>query len=142
MTALPIQAERRALAPPVLGQFCSVEIQARITGQSQSLSGSMPQRIRAALEGNQLVALLERECREPRSLAELVQVLKNSSEAAKALADQELRKLIEAYLLVGSVGTEKDPPSLRPKLHTFFQGVYDVGLCMNPACRNESDRGK
>jgi hypothetical protein len=40
-----------------------------------------------------------------------------------------------ASLLVGSVGTEKDPPSLRPKLHTFFQGVYDVGLCMNPACR-------
>jgi hypothetical protein len=111
------------------------ELVARVTGQTPSLSGSMPQRIRAALEGNQLVAVLERECREPRSLAELVQVLKTSSEAAKALSDQELRTLIEAYLLVGSVGTEKDPPTLRPKLHTFFQGVYDVGLCMNPGCR-------
>ena len=28
MVALPIQAERRPIAPPVLGQFCSVEIQA------------------------------------------------------------------------------------------------------------------
>jgi very-short-patch-repair endonuclease len=111
------------------------DLVARITGQSLSSSGSMPQKIRAALEGNQLVALLERECRQPRSLGELIEVLKTSPESAKALTDQELRTLIEAYLLVGSVGTEKDPPSLRPKLHTFFQGVYDVGLCMNPACR-------
>lgn len=111
------------------------DLVAKITGLTANSPGTMPQRIRAALEGNQLVVLLERECREPRSLAELVQVLKTSSEAAKALTDQELRTLIEAYLLVGSVGTEKDPPSLRPKLHTFFQGVYDVGLCMNPACR-------
>ena len=111
------------------------DLVARITGQSLSSPGSMPQKIRGALEGNQLVALLERECREPRSLRELIEVLKTSSEAANALTDQELRTLIEAYLLVGSVGTEKDPPSLRPKLHTFFQGVYDVGLCMNPACR-------
>jgi hypothetical protein len=107
----------------------------RITGQSLRPTGSMPQKIRAALEGNELVALLERECREPRSLAELVQAVKTSFEAARALTDQELRTLVEAYLLVGSVGTEEDPPCLRPKLHTFFQGVYDVGLCMNPACR-------
>jgi very-short-patch-repair endonuclease len=111
------------------------DLVARITGQSLDSLGSIPQKIRAVLEGNQLVALLERECCEPRSLAELVEVLKTSSEGANALSDKELRTLIEAYLLAGSVGTEKDPPSLRPKLHTFFQGVYDVGLCMNPACR-------
>lgn len=50
------------------------------------------------------------------------------------LTDPELRILIEAYLLVGAVGTQNDPPALRPKFHTFFHGVYDVGLCMNPAC--------
>jgi superfamily II DNA/RNA helicase/very-short-patch-repair endonuclease len=109
----------------------------KITGQKLMASGSMPQRIRMALEGNKLVALLETECREPHSLVELAGVLKTSFQDgdAQALTEQEWRSLIEAYLLVGSVGTEKDPPNLRPKLHTFFQGVYDVGLCMNPACR-------
>lgn len=107
----------------------------RISGQTLLASGSMPEKIRAALEGNELVATLERECREPRSLAELAGVLKTSFQAANGLTDQELRTLMEAYLLVGSVGTEDDPPTLRPKLHTFFHGVYDVGLCMNPACR-------
>ncbi|MCL4853460.1 MAG: DEAD/DEAH box helicase, partial [Bryobacteraceae bacterium] len=86
------------------------DLVARITGQSLGSSGSMPQKIRAALEGNQLVALLERECREPRSMAELVQAVKAGIETAKALTDLELRTLIEAYLLVGSVVTEKDPP--------------------------------
>src|SRR5207253_9311825 len=46
-----------------------------------------------------------------------------------------IERLIEAYLLVGSFGTEEEPPYLQPKLHTFFHGVYDVGLCMNPRCR-------
>ena len=84
----------------------------RITGQPWNSPGSMPQRIRAALKGNQLVALLERECREPRSLAELVQAVnKAQTEAAKALTDAELRTLIEAYLLGGAVGTPKPSPT-------------------------------
>ena len=112
----------------------------KITGQKLDASGSMPQKIRATLEGNELVAVLERECREPRSLAELAGVLKPRFQGGNVpngerLTEQEWRNLTEAYLLVGSAGTEKDPPNLRPKLHTFFQGVYDVGLCMNPACR-------
>jgi len=79
----------------------------------------------------------KRSAEKPRSLVELAGVLKTTFQDAdaQALTEQEWRSLIEAYLLVGSVGTEQDPPNLRPKLHTFFQGVYDVGLCMNPACR-------
>lgn len=42
---------------------------------------------------------------------------------------------IEAYLIVGSTGDDGSPPRLRPKLHTFFHGVYDVWLCLNPECR-------
>ena len=108
-----------------------------LTGQKLNPSGSMPQTIRAALEGNEIVSVLECECREPRSLVELAAALKTSFQSGNGqeLTEPELRTLIEAYLLVGSVGTEKDPPTLRPKLHTFFQGVYDVGLCMNPTCR-------
>ena len=33
------------------------------------------------------------------------------------------------------MGDEAHPPRLRPKLHTFFHGVYDVGLCLDPDCR-------
>ncbi len=50
-------------------------------------------------------------------------------------------RLIEAYLLLGSYGDDEHPPLLRPKLHTFFHGVYDVGLCMNPACRTLTTDG-
>ena len=45
------------------------------------------------------------------------------------------QQLLEAYLLAGSAGAEEAAPLLRPKLHTFFHGVYDVGLCLNPNCR-------
>jgi hypothetical protein len=107
----------------------------RITGQAPPQEGSIPQRISRMYEGNCLVELLEDACRQPHSLVELAEAAQSAIPEAGALNPESLRTLIEAYLIVGSVGTDDDPPVLRPKLHTFFHGVYDVGLCMNPDCR-------
>ena len=74
----------------------------------------MPQKIRGALEGSELLVVLERECLEPRSLAEVAAALKASFQDKEVPADQELtpeewRTLAEAYLLIGSIGRDSKP---------------------------------
>src|SRR5207249_4201628 len=55
--------------------------------------------------------------------------------AAAGLTAEEAARVVEAWVLLGTIGDEEQPPMLRPKLHSFFHGVYDVGLCLNPECR-------
>jgi ATP-dependent helicase YprA (DUF1998 family)/very-short-patch-repair endonuclease len=113
-----------------------IELAERITGQKSSHAATLAAEVAKMFEGNQLVALLEDECTQPRSLEELgVAIRKRIPAESAVLDDEELRCYVQAYLLTGSIGGEDDPPILRPKLHTFFHGVYDVGLCMNPGCR-------
>src|SRR5262249_28038303 len=108
----------------------------QITGQKNSGAATLASKIAAMLEGNELVTLLEDECVQPQSLEELCDIVrKRFPQESAALNDDELRRYLEAYLLVGRMVSDDDPPVLRPKLHTFFHGVYDVGLCMNPSCR-------
>ena len=145
---LPAPVPRASYFPPVIrladrdiGVFAHedegalVRFAERICGSKASASGTAQEKIRGLLEGNQFLAALTSAAAVPRSLAELAADLRAQFQDLAPLADTELAKLIEAYLLLGSFGDEDDPPSLRPKLHTFFHGVYDVGLCMNPACR-------
>jgi ATP-dependent helicase YprA (DUF1998 family)/very-short-patch-repair endonuclease len=112
-----------------------IELAEQITGQKSSGAATLAGKIAAMLEGNALVTLLEDECVQPLSLEELREIVrKRFPQKSAALNDDELRRYLEAHLLVGSIGSDDDPPVLRPKLHTFFHGVYDVGLCMNPDC--------
>ncbi|MBI5385591.1 MAG: DEAD/DEAH box helicase [Verrucomicrobia bacterium] len=121
---VPAADERQVLA-----------LAARITGRTPPMRGHLAARVSDMLDGNELVALLEEECRQPRSLSELVEAVKRRFPGLSLPEDEGLRELIEAYLLVGSVANDDEAPSLRPKLHSFFQGVYDVGICLNPDCR-------
>ncbi|MBI5899705.1 MAG: DEAD/DEAH box helicase [Rhodocyclales bacterium] len=107
----------------------------RLTGRKAAPGGSTQQKIRALLEGNQFLSWVSAAAATPRSLAEIGVELRAQWPDLVTLADDELGRLIEAYLLLGSFGDDDEPPLLRPKLHSFFHGVYDVGLCMNPACR-------
>lgn len=107
----------------------------RLTGRTPPMRGQLAARVSDMLDGNELVALLAEQCREPKSLTELVEAVRAQFSAATLPADEDLRTLIEAYLLVGSADDDGESPSLRPKLHSFFQGVYDVGICLNPECR-------
>ncbi|WP_326541215.1 DEAD/DEAH box helicase [Pseudorhodoferax sp.] len=101
----------------------------RLTGCAAPAVGSTHARINAMLEGNLLLQALRSAAGTPRTLLELAEAV--GQELGNAVGE----KLIAAYLLLASFGDDAEAPLLRPKLHTFFHGVYDVGLCMNPGCR-------
>ena len=107
----------------------------RLTGRQAPEAASLSERISRLLEGNEIVRFLEDELQEPESVQEVAESLRERFVDRAALSLEGLRLEVEAYLLVGSVGDEDHPPRLRPKLHTFFHGVYDVGICLNPDCR-------
>lgn len=107
----------------------------RLCGRQTPASGSMHQTLQALLAGNRVVSTLLSEATVPRTFDELADALGKAIPSLGHASQDALIRLIEAYLLLGSYGDDEHPPLLRPKLHTFFHGVYDVGLCMNPACR-------
>ena len=107
----------------------------RLTGKQAPRTGAVADRVATLLSGNQFVSALEELFTEPTSIDVA------ATQVARQFADRALlpvecvRREIETYLLVGSVGDGDHPPRLRPKLHTFFHGIYDVALCLNPECR-------
>ncbi len=107
----------------------------RLCGRQAPASGSTHQKLHALLAGNGVVSTLLSAAALPRTFDELAAVLCKTIPSCGRVSREALVRLIEAYLLLGSYGDDEHPPLLRPKLHTFFHGVYDVGLCMNPACR-------
>lgn len=107
----------------------------RLTGRKVVGTGSLPQRIAPLLRDNGIVQCLEAVFAQPKSVAQAVAALQETFPSRAEIEPEALRREIEAYLLVGSIGEEGDPPHLRPKLHTFFHGIYDVALCLNPKCR-------
>ncbi len=107
----------------------------RLTGRQCPPDGPLADRIAGAMEGNAVVSALEDLFAEPRSLDDAAKELRLRFPDREARSLEDVRLEIEAYLLAGSAGDEEHPPRLRPKLHTFFHGVYDVNLCLNPDCR-------
>jgi ATP-dependent helicase YprA (DUF1998 family)/very-short-patch-repair endonuclease len=107
----------------------------RLTGRKAPGEGSVPSRVASLLADNGVVEALQNVFVQPRSIDEAVIALLERFSDRLNLEPDDVRREIEAYLLVGSVGDEDDPPELRPKLHVFFHGIYDVALCLNPQCR-------
>ncbi|MDQ3564633.1 MAG: DEAD/DEAH box helicase [Pseudomonadota bacterium] len=107
----------------------------RICGKQVPADDSTHARLQALLEGNILIDTLHAAGDLPRSFGEIVADLRSRLPDLGESSDESLKRLIEAYLLISSFGDDNEPAALRPKLHTFFHGVYDVGLCMNPGCR-------
>ncbi len=118
-----------------------IRLAERLCGRKASATGSTNEKLRALIDGNRFVEALTEVAVLPRSLDELAQELRGRIPALGEAPVREVARLLEAYLLVGSFGDDTEPPMLRPKLHTFFHGVYDVGLCMNPSCRTLSTDG-
>lgn len=112
-----------------------VALTERLTGRPCPSCGPIADRVAATLDGNRVVQALEEIFAEPVSLDRAAEVLKERLEGRAGVPLEALRREIEAYLLAGSVGDDDHPPRLRPKLHTFFHGVYDIALCLNPGCR-------
>jgi hypothetical protein len=118
-----------------------VALAERVSGRKAPADGPVARRVRSLFAGNRVVLELERIFSEPRSLADAVSLLKEKLPDRASQDDETPHREIEAYLLAGSVGDEGSPPRLRPKLHTFFHGVYDVALCLNPDCRTLVPQG-
>ncbi len=107
----------------------------RLTGRSCPPDGPIASRVGAVLTGNAIVREIEQVFAEPCSIQDGLASLRERLSERREVPDDALRRELEAYLLVGSVGDEDHPPRLRPKLHLFFHGIYDVALCLNPDCR-------
>lgn len=112
-----------------------VSLAERLSGRKAPERGTSSAKLHTLLDGNEVIAALRELGEAPGSLSELAAALIERLPQFKELAPDALQHLIEAYLVVGSYSDEMEPPLVRPKLHTFFHGVYDVGLCMNPSCR-------
>ncbi|HXG43402.1 MAG TPA: DEAD/DEAH box helicase [Gemmatimonadales bacterium] len=113
----------------------------RLTGRTAPAEGAVAERVAPLLARNAVVAVLEDVFSRPTSVSEAANALRARIAGRADRSDEELRREVEAYLLVGSVGDDQRPPRLRPKLHTFFHGVYDVWLCLNPGCRSLIPQG-
>ncbi|MGQ0669706.1 MAG: DEAD/DEAH box helicase [Actinomycetota bacterium] len=112
-----------------------VALAERLTGRTAPPAGRVAERVGALLHGNAVVRAIEEAFWRPKTVRETAVEL---AEAVPERADVPLEDRaaeIEAYLVAGSVGDDAHPPRLRPKVHSFFHGVYDVYLCLNPDCR-------
>lgn len=106
-----------------------------LTGKQCPSQGPIADRVAAVLAGNRVVRTLEEFFAEPHTIREAAEHLGKVLPERQDASPKKVQLEIEAYLLVGSVGDEEYPPRLRPKLHAFFHGVYDVNLCLDPQCR-------
>jgi DEAD/DEAH box helicase len=118
-----------------------VRLAEKLCGRKAPDSFSTHQKVQALLSGNLFVKALMTAAESPRTLEEIAAALLQKLPVCRDASTETIGRIVEAYLLLGSYGDEKEPPLLRPKLHTFFHGVYDVGLCMNPGCRKLATDG-
>ena len=109
-----------------------VAVAERLTGKQAPATGAVADRVATLLSGNRLVSALEEVFAEPTSIEAAAVEVARQFEGRPV---ETVRREIETYLVVGSVSDDDHPPRLRPKLHTFFHGIYDVALCLNPSCR-------
>lgn len=112
-----------------------VELAEVMSGKSLPSGDDLIIRIQAAITGHAHVLAMRELAGPPRTYEELADAWRASSAAAASLSHEDAALVVQALVLLGSVGDDVRPPLLRPKLHSFFHGVYDVGLCVNPTCR-------
>ncbi|HXH07190.1 MAG TPA: DEAD/DEAH box helicase [Vicinamibacterales bacterium] len=120
----------------------AVRLAERLCGRTTPPSGHPAARIRALLRGNAVVRALEEIFARPRTVEQAAVELAARVPGRSVLSGEDRAREIEAYLILGSTGDDAHPPRLRPKLHTFFHGVYDVYLCLDPACRTLVTHGQ
>lgn len=107
----------------------------KLTGQTPPSNGTLTQRVMDALHKNSVVRSLEEVFSAPKSIESAAEYIREHIPERSSGPIDDIKREIEAYMLLGSIGDEENPPRLRPKLHLFLHGVYDVWLCLNPQCR-------
>ncbi len=128
--------DRDLLAAATRGEASALEqLTGLMTGHPLAPGGDLVARIQAAVAGHAHILAVRDFAGPPRTYEELADEWRLASPTAAALSSENAELALEALVLLGSIGDDNHPPMLRPKLHSFFHGVYDVGLCVNPACR-------
>lgn len=112
-----------------------VQVAERLAGRQAPAGADVTERLTALMRGNRLVHLLEETLLKPADLKDAVAAVRARVPERSKASDEIIRREIEAHLLLGSIGDDLHPPRLRPKFHLFFHGIYDVWMCLNPACR-------
>jgi hypothetical protein len=107
----------------------------KLCGRAAPAAGTAHAKIVGLLSGNRFLEALSAAAETPRTMEELAEAVRERVSALRDASAESVKSLVTGYLLLGSFGDDAEPPLVRPKLHTFFHGVYDVGLCMNPRCR-------
>lgn len=96
-----------------------VRVAERLTGRTAPTAGSTHTRVRTLLQGNLVVHALRAASGTPRTIDELARAVASELGAGSAPPSVS-NELVEAHLMLGSFGSDAEPPLLRPKLHTFF----------------------
>lgn len=117
-------------APAVLG------VAARLAGQRPSTGASLED----IWQGMKLPYLLLDWLRHPLSIEEIVRRLGEEPGRIDAPKD-DLRREIEAALLVGPCLAEAHPLRLRPRVHRFLKGLARFWRCTNPDCGRLMNEG-
>lgn len=131
-----VAVEPALLADATVGNDDALErLTALMVGRPIPPGPDLVARIQAAVAGNAHILALRDIAGPPRTYDELAGAWRARVPAAAGLTDEQASRVVEALVLLGSIGDDDRPPLLRPKLHSFFHGVYDVGLCLNPQCR-------
>ena len=106
-----------------------------MTDRALPATGDISERVQATVAGHAHLLTLRELADRPRTYAELAAAWRERDGVGDGLSAEALARAVEGLVLIGSVGNDERPPLLRPKLHSFFHGVYDVGLCLTPSCR-------
>jgi ATP-dependent helicase YprA (DUF1998 family) len=143
-----VPVPRGAVAPPIAipepdtlaaaarGDEQAMEaLASAICGTPLPAGRDIVERVQRAMAVNAHVYELRGLADVPRTFEELAREFFKARPGAEALTSAAAARYVEALTLLGSVGDDERAPLLRPKLHSFFHGVYDVGLCLNPGCR-------
>lgn len=128
--------DRELLARATRGDAATLtELAETMSGRALPPGDDLITRLQAVVAGHAHILTMRDLAGPPRTYNELAQAWRDRSEAPAHFSIEDGARVVESLVLLGSIGDDWRPPLLRPKLHSFFHGVYDVGLCMNSQCR-------
>ncbi|MBI4541304.1 MAG: hypothetical protein HY704_17515 [Gemmatimonadetes bacterium] len=128
--------DRQLLTAATTGEPAALaQLVEMMTGRRLPPGDDLIARVQAVVAGHAHILTVRDVAGPPRTYEELADAWREGSEAAAHLSTEDAALVVEALVLLGSIGDDRRPPLLRPKLHSFFHGVYDVELCVNRECR-------
>jgi ATP-dependent helicase YprA (DUF1998 family)/very-short-patch-repair endonuclease len=139
---VPVAPDPQLLERSAIGDEAALEQLARmVVGRELPDGEDIVERVQATVADHPYILGLRSLAGPPRTYHELADAWRAAGSPVTEPRGDEAARVVEALVLLGSIGDDDRPPLLRPKLHSFFHGVYDVALCMNGSCRTLVETG-